>query len=72
MDKWFEFWKSERMKWYQSLFNDHSRLTFYKHEKLAHYVKKAFDIKFDDKEMERIHWRQDWDLSHTANIQGKT
>ncbi len=71
MDKWFEFWKSERMKWYQSLFNDHSRLTFYKHEKLAHYVKKAFDIKFDDKEMEGIHWRQDWDLSRHSEYSGK-
>ena len=71
MDKWFEFWKEERMKWYQSLFNDHSRLSFYKHEKLVHYAKKAFDIQFDGKEMEGIHWRQDWDLGRHSQYSGQ-
>ncbi len=71
MDKWFEYWKVERMKWYQSLFNDHSKLTFYKHEKLVHYAKKAFDIQYDGREMEGIHWRQDWDLSRHSEYSGQ-
>ena len=71
MDKWFEYWKEERMKWYKSLFNDHSKLTFHEHEKLVHYAKKAFDIQYDGKEMEGIHWRQDWDLSRHAQYSGQ-
>lgn len=71
MDKWFEYWKAERMKWYLSLFNDHSKVTFYKHEKLAHYAKKAFDIQYDGREMEGIHWRQDWDLSRHSEYSGQ-
>lgn len=71
MDKWFEYWKAERMKWYQSLFNDHSKLSFYKHEKLVHYAKKAFDIQYDGREMEGIHWRQDWDLSRHSEYSGQ-
>lgn len=71
MDKWFEYWKEERMNWYKGLFNDHSKLTFYKHEKLVHYAKKAFDIQYDGKEMEGIHWRQDWDLSRHSQYSGQ-
>ncbi len=63
MDQWFEYWKKERMDWYQSLFTHPENLEFYQHEKLAHYAKKAFDIRYKGLEMEGIHWRQDWDLS---------
>lgn len=71
MDQWFEFWKKERMDWYKSLFNDAKKLSFYKHEKLVHYAKKAFDIRYDDREMEGIHWRQDWDLSRHGEYSGQ-
>jgi len=76
MEKWFEFWKEERMGWYKNLFTHPENLVFYQHEKLAHYAKKAFDIHystspFDGKEMEGIHWRGDWDLSRHGEYSGK-
>lgn len=76
MDKWFEYWKEERMKWYKSIFTNPNNLGFYQHEKLAHYAKKAFDIEysaspFGNKEMEGIHWRGDWDLSGHSKFSGQ-
>jgi len=75
MDKWFEFWKSERLAWYQSLFTHPENLGFYQHEKLAHYAKKAYDIEYQaspiGKEMEGIHWRGDFDLSGHSNFSGQ-
>ncbi|MFH1347037.1 MAG: glycine--tRNA ligase [Spirochaetota bacterium] len=75
MDKWFEYWKSERMAWFKSIFTHPENLGFYKHEKLAHYTKKAFDIEYTaspiGKEMEGIHWRGDWDLSRHAEFSGQ-
>lgn len=76
MEKWFEFWKEERMNWYKSLFTHPENLAFYEHIKLAHYAKKAFDIQysastFDGKEIEGIHWRGDWDLSRHGEYSGQ-
>jgi len=76
MEKWFEFWKGERMNWYKSLFTHPENLGFYKHEKLAHYAKKAFDIIYTNspceiKEVEGIHWRGDWDLSGHSKYSGQ-
>ncbi|MDO8443794.1 MAG: glycine--tRNA ligase [Candidatus Azambacteria bacterium] len=75
MEKWFEYWKSERMAWYKSIFTHPENLGFYQHEKLAHYAKKAFDIEYTaspvGKEMEGIHWRGDWDLSRHAEFSGQ-
>ncbi|MFH0852285.1 MAG: glycine--tRNA ligase [bacterium] len=76
MDKWFEYWKQERMDWYKSIFTHPENLGFYEHKKLAHYAKKAFDIEysaspFGNKEMEGIHWRGDWDLSGHGKYSGK-
>ena len=77
MEKWFEYWKSERMAWYKSIFTYPENLSFYQHEKLAHYAKKAFDIEYaaspmgKEKEMEGIHWRGDWDLSRHAEFSGQ-
>jgi len=76
MDKWFEFWKKERMDWYKSLFTHPENLVFYEHIKLAHYAKKAFDIQyaaspFGGKEIEGIHWRGDWDLGRHSEYSGK-
>ncbi len=66
MDKWFEYWKNERMNWYKSLFTNPENLGFREHEKLVFYAKKAFDIEYlkstFGKEIEGIHWRSDWDL----------
>lgn len=76
MDKWYEYWKEERMNWYKSLFTHPEKLDFYKHEKLAFYAKKAFDIQyaaspFDGKEIEGIHWRSDWDLGRHSEFSGQ-
>lgn len=76
MEKWFEFWKGERMNWYKSLFTHPENLGFYKHEKLAHYAKQAFDIVYTNspceiKEVEGIHWRGDWDLSGHSKYSGQ-
>lgn len=68
-DKWFGYWKEERMKWYQSLGMDKDKLRFRKHEdnERAHYAKYAEDIEFDApfgwSEFEGIHHRGDYDLS---------
>ncbi|MCG2688030.1 glycine--tRNA ligase [Candidatus Parcubacteria bacterium] len=75
-DKWFEFWKEERMNWYKKLFTHPENLGFFEHTKLAHYAKKAFDIEylkspFGNKEMEGIHWRGDWDLSGHSKYSGQ-
>lgn len=76
MEKWFEFWKEERMNWFRSLFVHPDDLVFHEHEKLAHYAKKAFDIFYDKssveiKEIEGIHWRGDWDLSRHSEFSGQ-
>ncbi|MFC1615455.1 glycine--tRNA ligase [Patescibacteria group bacterium] len=69
MEKWYEYWKEERMKWYRGLVNNQENLNFKQHseKELAHYAKIAFDIQYKTelgwKEWEGIHWRGDWDLS---------
>src|SRR3954463_16169028 len=35
--EWFEFWKTERLKWHESLGLDTDRLRYKAHEQLAHY-----------------------------------
>ncbi len=75
-DKWFEYWKEERLKWYLNLGLKKENLRFHEHGKkeLAHYAKKAFDIEykfpFGWKEIEGIHHRGDWDLSRHAKFSG--
>lgn len=73
-DKWFEYWKKERMDWYKSLGMDSEKLRFRKHEdnERAHYAKYAEDIEYQApfgwSEFEGIHHRGDWDLSrHKLN-----
>jgi len=77
MDKWFEYWKANRMAWYQKLFNNPENLRFREHEKdeLAFYAKKAFDIEYHAPwgwaEMEGIHWRSDYDLNQHSKFSGQ-
>lgn len=67
-NKWFEYWKEERLKWYISLGLKKENLRFKKHgeNELAHYAKAAVDIEYnlegEWREMEGIHNRGDWDL----------
>lgn len=68
-DKWFTYWKEERMKWYVTLGMDKSKLRFRKHEdnERAHYAKYAEDIEFEApfgwSEFEGVHHRGEYDLS---------
>lgn len=76
-EKWFEYWKEERMKWYLDLGMKKERLNFSPHplDKLAHYAKAAFDIEyhfpFGWGELEGIHNRSDFDLSQHSEFSGK-
>lgn len=77
MEKWYEYWKEERMKWYQNLVTQPQKIRFHQHskEELAHYAKMAFDIEYETpfgwREWEGIHWRGDWDLSRHGQFSGK-
>jgi len=77
MDKWYEYWKAQRMDWYQKYFNNKDSLRFRQHEKdeLAFYAKKAFDIEYNTPwgwaEMEGIHWRSDYDLTQHSKFSGQ-
>ena len=73
-NKWFEYWKNERMKWYQTLGIKKANLRLRKHEdkERAHYAKFAEDIEYNApfgwSELEGIHHRGDFDLlSHNLS-----
>jgi glycyl-tRNA synthetase len=74
-DKYFEYWREERMKWFLSLGMKKENLQWHKHEKLAHYAKAAFDIEFlfpfGWGEIEGIHSRTNFDLSQHEQFSGK-
>ena len=76
-DKWFDYWKEQRMNWYLSLGIKKENLRFHEHKKneLAHYARKAFDIEYNFPfgwhEIEGIHHRGDWDLSNHSKYSGK-
>lgn len=69
-DKWFEYWKTERMKWYESLGMSKDRLRFRDHrdDERAHYARRATDIEYNApfgwSEFEGIHHRGDFDLGN--------
>jgi glycyl-tRNA synthetase len=66
--EWYEYWKSERMKWHLSLGIPAEKYRFHDHVKLAHYADAACDIEYDFpigfKEVEGIHSRTDFDLKN--------
>ncbi len=77
MDKYFNYWKKERMEWYQKLFNQKDDLRFRQHQpnELVFYAKKAFDIEYHAPwgwaEMEGIHWRSDYDITQHSKFSGQ-
>ncbi|MDY0097128.1 MAG: glycine--tRNA ligase [Candidatus Dojkabacteria bacterium] len=77
MDKWFEYWKEERMKFYKGLYRKTENLRFWEHpkDKLVFYAKKAFDIQYQTpwgwSENEGIHWRGDYDLTQHGKFSKK-
>lgn len=68
-DKWFKYWKEERLKWYESLGLKKENLRFrvHKEDERAHYAKHAEDVEYNApfgwSEFEGIHNRGDYDLS---------
>ena len=69
-EKWFSFWKEERMKWYKLLGIKSENLRFRNHEQdeRAHYARFATDIEYKSpfgwSEFEGIHHRGDFDLTN--------
>ncbi|MBI2026699.1 MAG: glycine--tRNA ligase [Deltaproteobacteria bacterium] len=75
--KWFDFWKEQRLNWHLALGTTPNRLRFHEHkeQELAHYAKQAFDIQFEFpfgwQELEGIHNRTDFDLKRHQEFSGK-
>ena len=73
--KWYEYWKTTRLAWHQSLGLGKENYRFHDHEKLAHYANAAADIEFNFpfgfKELEGIHSRTDFDLKAHEQYSGK-
>lgn len=65
--EWYNFWKTERKNWHESLGIPAEKLRFHDHVKLAFYADAALDIEFEFpfgwKELEGIHSRTDYDLT---------
>ena len=76
-EKWLEYWREQRIKWYVSMGIREENLRFHEHtpEELPHYAKKAYDIQYNFpfgwKELEGIHDRTDYDLSRHSKYSGK-
>jgi glycyl-tRNA synthetase len=75
-DKWFEYWKEERLKWYEELGLNMENLKIYEVPEgdRAHYAKRKKDIMYNFpfgwQEIEGIHNRGDWDLSRHSKFSG--
>ncbi len=75
-EKWFEYWKQNRMDWYVSLGIRKDNLRFRDHaeNERAHYAKVATDIEYNApfgwSEFMGIHNRTDWDLSRHQEFSG--
>ncbi len=77
-EKWFEYWKEERMRWYINVLGLRAeRLRFRPHapDELAHYARVAVDIEYNFpfgwKELEGIHDRGDFDLRRHREYSGE-
>ena len=76
-EKWFEYWRDQRWKWYQSLGINMEKLRWRKHEddELAFYAKAAWDIEYEYpfgwQELEGVHNRTDYDLRVHSEATGK-
>jgi len=74
--KWFEYWKKDRMDWYLSLGMKKGNLRFRDHtnDERAHYARLATDIEYNApwgwNEFMGIHHRGDWDLRRHQEYSG--
>ena len=73
--EWYEYWKTERMKWHTAMGIPGESYRFHDHVKLAHYADAAVDIEYAFpigwKEVEGIHSRTDFDLKNHQQFSGK-
>ncbi|MBM3444325.1 MAG: glycine--tRNA ligase [Bacteroidetes bacterium] len=73
--EWYEYWKTERMKWHTAMGIPSENYRFHDHVKLAHYADAAVDIEYAFpigwKEVEGIHSRTDFDLKNHQQFSGK-
>jgi glycyl-tRNA synthetase len=73
--QWYEYWKTARLKWHNSLGLGSDNYRYHDHIKLAHYANAACDIEFKFpfgfKELEGIHSRTDFDLKQHEQFSGK-
>lgn len=76
-EKWFEYWKEQRVNWYFEHGMKKEKLSFVPHppDKLAHYAKAAIDIEYNFPfgwgELEGIHNRGNYDLTQHTQFSGK-
>jgi len=76
-DKFFDYWKKERMQWYLNLGikKENLRMVEVPAKERAHYAKRQVDIEyhfpFGWHEIEGVHNRGDWDLSNHSKYSGK-
>jgi len=74
-EKWYEYWKEQRLNWFLKHGMNRENLKWNVHEKLAHYAKAAVDIEFKFPfgwgEIEGIHNRKDYDLNRHFEFSGK-
>ena len=74
---WLDYWKNQRLSWYQSLGIRPERLRLRAHGKdeLAHYARGAFDVEYEFpfgwSELEGIAARGDYDLAAHQRASGK-
>ena len=72
----FEKWHKERWAFYLKYGIPETKLSWHKHDKLAHYASEAYDIEYNYamlggfKELEGVHARGDFDLSTHSKFSG--
>ena len=75
--KWYAYWKEERMKWFEGLGVRKEKLRFREHRKdeLAHYAKSCVDVEYEFpmgwSELEGIADRSNYDLSQHMKFSKK-
>jgi glycyl-tRNA synthetase len=75
--KWYEYWREQRLQWYGTLGIKREKLRLREHAKdeLAHYAKACCDVEYEFpfgwSELEGIANRTDFDLKQHANASGK-
>jgi len=76
-DKYFDYWKDERLNWYEKLGikKENLRAQEIPEKERAHYAKRQVDIEYKFSfgwgEIEGIHNRGDWDLKNHSKSSGK-